>query len=93
MQSCIQIPLSPWLWAPGGKRPPDLGPGGQTGARRGRREGLGLAWTARSTRENPMSQKDPRKPTHEEEEELLEEQGEESFPSSDPPATEGSPHI
>ncbi len=36
---------------------------------------------------------DPRKPTHEEEEELLEEQGEESFPSSDPPATEGSPHI
>ena len=40
-----------------------------------------------------MSQKDPRKATHEEEEELLEEQGEESFPSSDPPATEGSPHI
>ncbi len=40
-----------------------------------------------------MLASDPKKPTREEEDELLEEQGEESFPSSDPPATEGSLHI
>ena len=36
-----------------------------------------------------MSTNDPPKPSREEEDELLEEQGQESFPSSDPPATEG----
>lgn len=39
-----------------------------------------------------MQASDPKKPTHEEEEELLEEEGEESFPGSDPPST-GSPGI
>jgi hypothetical protein len=43
--------------------------------------------------EPKMSTEDPPKKLTHEEEELLEEQGEESFPSSDPPATEGSPHI
>jgi hypothetical protein len=88
MQSCIQIASASWLWARGGnagrilvpvaRRPPER-------AKLGRMPPL--------ISEAPMAANDPKKPTREEEEELLEEQGEESFPSSDPPATEGSPHI